>query len=160
MQGLSCCHGKGVQSCFLGFRQYTITRPRLRLSLVLYFACSPRKWVITTTCTLAWYYHDATHYHECLPFTIMIVLKSLSPRPNQSCQLLCGVSFFSKLDLFLPIWPTSTTLLVQCPRHCQSHVESAKVLYLGHPLFAIHIDNLSGFVCPTQQHCCLSSINI
>ena len=89
-----------------------------------------------------------------LPFTIMIVLKSLSPRPNQSCQLLCGVSFFSKLVLFLPIRPTTTTLVVQCPSHCQSHVDSAKLVYLGHPLFAIHINNLPGFVCPTQQHCC------
>ena len=82
---------------------------------ILYFACSPRKWVITTTCTFAWYYHDATHYHECQPFTTMI-LKSISPRPNQSCQLVCGVSFFSKMVPNLPIWPTCTTLVVSCAR--------------------------------------------
>ena len=49
-QGLSCCHGKGEQirnPLPRASGKNTITRPRLRLRLVLYFACSPWNWVIT-----------------------------------------------------------------------------------------------------------------
>ena len=38
MQGLSCYQASS---------KIQTTWPQLRLSLVLYFACSPRKWVIT-----------------------------------------------------------------------------------------------------------------
>ena len=51
-QGLSCCHGKGVQNSynhFLIFWHNTITQPQLCLVIILCFACSPWQWIIITT---------------------------------------------------------------------------------------------------------------